>query len=213
MIMNLAEKQSDVLDKDKHFSAQENCLRLYMVALIGYLQSYIIDLLNELCDTLPVTWSETMPLYQKKYIVLQVKNKLKDFLIDHDEDGIPIDSEIEKQRIHILNDIKPLNEPAVIAKYGARESLKGFLKDNGSKSIDKAISQFRVDKMKFSDWLDKYHPRYRGIFDLLDNAIMIRNDVAHGTYKQRITRHEARIYTVAVYRLMFKADEFLRSST
>ena len=51
-LLLLTKQQSDKIERNRAFSDQENCLRLVIVALIGHFQSYIADLLNELCDLL-----------------------------------------------------------------------------------------------------------------------------------------------------------------
>lgn len=212
-LMLLTKVQSNEIEKNRPFSDQENCLRLVIVALIGHFQSYVTDLLNELCDVLPAAWEADMPLYQKKYVLVQLHRRLSYLLENADENSLASDTEIEKLRSSLMDCTNWLNNPVAVASSRFKEDLRGFLKDNGSKALDRAISQFGGGKLKFSDWIDKNYPKYRGIFDLLDNAIEIRNDVAHGKIDRRVTLREARIYVVAVYRLMLKADEYLEANT
>lgn len=211
-LIEIAKEQSDQLEAGRPFSDQENCLRLLMVALIGYFQAYVGDLLNELCDTLPTVWDDAMPLYQKRYILIQVHRRISLILDERKEHDLNNDAELQKFRNDILNCTGWASEPVHLASSGHREDLRGFLKDNGSKSLNKSISQFRADRLSFSDWLDSQHPKYRGVFELLDNVIRIRNDVAHGKIDQRITLREARTYVFIIYRLILKADEYLESS-
>ncbi len=211
-LIEFAEKQSDQLQKDRPLSDQENHLRLTMVVLIGQFQSYIGDFLNELCDTLPDTWDTNLPLFQKRYALVQLHRRLSLILQGREENDLNEDNKLEKFRKEILDCADWVTRPIALATSGHREDLRGFLKDNGSNSLDKAISQFGASQIKFSDWLDKNFPRYRGAFDQLDTVIQIRNDVAHGRIKNRITLREARIYIILVYRLMLKADEYLEPS-
>ena len=212
-LMTLAKEQPSEIEINRHFSDQENCLRLVIVALIGHFQSYVADLLNELCDTLPAAWQADMPLYQKKYILVQLHRRLNYLLENTDENSLTTDSDIEKLRSSLIDCTGWLNSPIAVASSRFKEDLRGFLKDNGSKALDRAISQLGGGQLKFSNWLDSTHPQYRGIFGLLDNAIEIRNDVAHGKIDRRVTLREARTYIIAVYRLMLKADEYLAVNT
>lgn len=208
-MMNLAETQSVQLEKDRPLSDQEICLRLVMVMLVGQLQSYVADLLNELCDTLPGHWDAALPLFQKRYVLVQLHRRLSSILIERSEAELVDNSNLEKFRKEVLDCAEWGTKPVSIASSGHREDLRGFLKDNGSKSLNKSISLFGANQLSFSDWLDKNHPKYRGIFEQLDNVIQLRNDVAHGKIKQRITIRDAKVYIFIVYRLMLKADEYL----
>ena len=64
--------------------------------------------------------------------------------------------------------------------------------------------------MRFSDWLYANSPGYRGVFDVLDDAIRVRNEVAHGQLNLRITDLDVRRYRVAIYRLINKVDEYVK---
>jgi hypothetical protein len=56
---------------------------------------------------------------------------------------------------------------------------------------------------------DPYYKRYASALATLDIVIAIRNDVAHGKIKGRLTLLDARQYVVLVHRLILKADEYL----
>ncbi|MCR4377116.1 MAG: HEPN domain-containing protein [Rhodospirillales bacterium] len=211
-LMEFAENQSDQLEKDRQLSDQENQLRLTMVALIGQFQAYIGDLLNELCDKLPGAWDTNLPLFQKRYALVQLHRRLSLILQDREESELVEDSKLEKFREEVLDCTSWVTRPISLAISGHREDLRGFLKDNGSNALNKAISQFGANQLQFSGWLHKNYPRYREAFGQLDDVIQLRNDVAHGKIEKRITFREARIYIILVYRLMLKADEYLELS-
>jgi hypothetical protein len=61
----------------------------------------------------------------------------------------------------------------------------------------------------FFNWLEKNHPRYRGLSDLLNIVIDTRNDVAHGTFLRRLTLREVRVHRVLVYRLIAKIESYM----
>jgi hypothetical protein len=206
--MELAESQSDQLQSNRQLSDQENHLRLVVVALIGQFQAYIADVMDELCDDLPETWEKLRP-FQKRYVTVQLRRRLEVVLEDYSE----VDLAEEKTPEQFKNAFSTCSDwartPAILAASSHREDLYGFLKDNSSKSLNRAISQFRPDGMRFSDWLYKNHPSYRDVFDLIDNAIQLRNEAAHGQIRQRATLRDVRTYRAVVFRLVQKADEYL----
>jgi hypothetical protein len=207
-LMNAAEFQSDQLQPGRRLSDQENFLRLVVVALVGQFQAYIADLMDELCDHLPNKWEELEP-FQKRYVTVQLRRRLESVLAQHSEDDLAQERKLE----HFKNALSACSDwpqkPATLASASSREEVYGFLKDNSSKSLNRAISQFRPDGMQFSDWLYKRHVAYRETFDVLDNAIRLRNEAAHGQVAQRLTLRDARTYRAIIYRLVQKADEYL----
>lgn len=182
---------------------------MVMVSLIGQFQIYLSDLLNEHCDNLPAAWANSMPLFQKRYVIVQAYRRLENMFAEIPETELVNSDAIDKARSRLLEVLKWLEQPSDLARTAQREDLKGFLKDNGSKALDKAISQHREDTLIFSNWLNKNHKSYRSALAILDRAISIRNDAAHGKIGGRITLPEARKYIVLVYRLIQKADEYL----
>ncbi len=207
-LLATAESQSDVLEPNRLLSDQENHLRMVMVAMIGQFQAYIADLLDELSDNLPDTW-DRLALFQKRYVVVQLRRRLQTVLAEHSEVEFAEERHIEQFRSAFLTCSEWPQRPSNLAGSAHREELYGFLKDNSSKALDRAISQFRPDGMRFSDWLYRNHGKYRDIFDLLDNAIRVRNEAAHGQIGQRLTLRDVRLYRVAIFRLIQKADEYL----
>ncbi len=207
-LMDVAESQSEALEPNRRLSDRENHLRLVMVALIGQFQAYIADLLDELCDGLPDKWDDLAP-FQKRYVMVHLRRRLEAVLEAHPEVGLGEDRNLEQFKDALSACSEWPQKPSTLAGSPHREELYGFLKDNSSKSLDRAISQFRPDGMKFSDWLYRNHPEYRDIFDRLDNAIRARNEAAHGQIEQRLTLRDVRTYRVIIYRLVQKADEYL----
>ncbi|MBA3915204.1 MAG: hypothetical protein H0X25_15415 [Acidobacteriales bacterium] len=206
--MNIAKAQSNMLEPSRRLSNQENHLRLVVVALVGQFQSYIADLLDELSDGLPETWEGLAP-FQKRYVIVQLRRRLESVLEAHPEMSLAEDRELERFKDAFSTCSEWPHKPSTLAGSTYRSELYGFLKDNSSKSLDRAISQFRSDGMKFSDWLYKNHSEYRDIFDRLDNAIRARNETAHGKIGQRLTLRDVRTYRAIIYRLIQKADEYL----
>jgi len=207
-LMENAESQSDELQPGRRVSDQENFLRLVVIALVGQFQAYVADLMDELCDNLPEKWDELAP-FQKRYVTVQLRRRLDLVLGQHPEAELIEDRKIERFKNALSTCSEWPQKPASLAFSSNREEVYGFLKDNSSKSLDRAISQFRPDGMLFSAWLYKHHAAYRETFDVLDNAIRLRNEAAHGQIGQRLTLRDTRTYRATIYRLVQKADEYL----
>jgi len=205
-----AESQSDELLLGRRLSDQENQLRLVVVGLVGQFQAYIAELMDELCDTLPEEWEQLAP-FQKRYVTVQLRRRLEWVLGQYSEVDLGEERKLEQFKNAISACSEWPQKPATLRSSSSKEEVYGFLRDNSSKSLDRAISQFRPDGMKFSDWLHRHHARYRGIFDVLDNAIRLRNEAAHGLIGQRITLRDVQTYRIIIYRLVPKADEYLET--
>ena len=206
--MELAETQSDQLQSGRRLSDQENQLRLVVVSLVGQFQAYVADLMDELCDNLPDTWEGLAP-FQKRYVSVQLRRRLAAILGVYSETDITEEQTSERFKTAFSTCSEWLRKPAILASSSQREQLYGFLKDNSSESLNRAISQFRQDGMRFTDWLYKNYPSYRDIFAVLDNAIRLRNEAAHGQIGQRLTLRDVRTYRATIYRLVQKADEYI----
>lgn len=176
-----------------------------MVAMIAQFQAYIADLLD---DNLPDGWNE-LSSFQKRYVTVQLRRRLEIVLDEYPEADLAEDRNLEQFKNAFSTCSEWPQLPSTLAASAHREELYGFLRDNSSKALDRAISQFRPDGMRFSDWLYRNHRQYREIFNLLDNAIRVRNEAAHGKIGQRLTLRDVRIYRAVVYRLIQKADESL----
>jgi hypothetical protein len=210
--MKIAESQSEQTADYRLLSDQENQLRMVTVSMVGQFQAYVSDMLNELCDQLPDNWDGLLP-FQKRYVAVHLRRRLEDLLESHQESDFADDRTAEHFQRAFLESAEWPRRPSALITSSHRRDLAGFLGDNGSKALDRAISQFRPDGMKFSDWLGRNHPRYRGYFDHLDNAIRLRNEAAHGQIRQRLTLRDVRLYRVVIYRLVQKADEYLGERT
>lgn len=208
-LFRFAAAQSDSLQPHRRLSDQENHLRLVMVALVGQLQSYIAELLEELSDNLPESWEHLTPL-QKRYVAVQIRRYIEGLTEDYPEPDLADEPRVEQFIRSFVTCSEWPNKPSSLAASPHRQEVHGFLRDSNSrKAIDRAISQFRPDGMRFSDWLSANFDRYREAFERLDNAIRVRNEVAHGRIEQRLTLRDVRSYRALIYRLVQKADEYV----
>lgn len=208
-LLKLAATKSDTLQPGRRLSDQESHLRLLMVALVGQMQCYVAELLEELADNLPESPEQLTPL-QKRYLAVQLRRYCEVLVEEHDEPGLADTRKSERFIAAFDSCLKWLTNPASLAASPHRQEVQGFLRDNNSrKAIDRAISQFRPDGMTFSDWLSANFAKYRDAFERLDNAISVRNEVAHGRIGQRLTIRDVRRYRALIYRLVQKADEYL----
>src|SRR5258707_245986 len=66
---------SETVLPDRRMSSQENHLRHVVVALVGILQSYLTELIEERADQLGDSW-ESSDLVQKRYISIQTTRRL-----------------------------------------------------------------------------------------------------------------------------------------
>ncbi len=210
-LLRTSRRQSDAVAPDCRMSSQENHLRHVVVALIGALQSYIAEMLEERADELIGPW-DTLGLVQKRYVSVQARRRLSRLIDLIEERDLSENKKIEQLQACIQDCAGWYETPALLARSAYREKLEGFLADNGTKAIDRAVSQFGNCGLSFFNWLSKNCPRYRGIEDLLDSVIALRNDVAHGTFIRRVTLREIRVYRVAIYRLIGKIDAYERAA-
>lgn len=60
--------------------------------------------------------------------------------------------------------------------------------------------------LSFFNWINRNHPKYRGLEDALNIVIDTRNDVAHGTFERRLTLRDVRIQRVLIFRLIAKME-------
>lgn len=188
-------------------SSQENHLRHVAVALVAALQAYITELVEAKADQLGDSW-DSLGSVQKKYVSVQTMRRLSSLIEQFPESDLAEEKKIEHLHAGILDCAGWHQTPSQLARSVYREKLEGFLANNGTKAIDRAVSQFGSCGLSFFNWLRKNYPRYRGMPDLLDSLIALRNDVAHGTFNRRLTLREARVYRAAVYRLVRKIEEY-----
>jgi hypothetical protein len=188
-------------------SSQENHLRYVVVALIGALQSYITEMLEQRADELCDSWDGLGPV-QKRYVSVQTRRRLARQIELVEESDLVDNRKIEQLQTCVHDCAAWYETPSLLARSAYREKLEGFLADNGTKAIDRAVSQFGNCGLSFFNWLSRNYPRYRGIDDLLDSAIALRNDIAHGMFNRRVTLRELRVYRVAVYRLIGRIDAY-----
>jgi RiboL-PSP-HEPN len=206
-LFRTSRRQPDEAPPDRRMSSQENHLRHVVVALIGALQSYITEMLEERADELCESWDSLGPV-QKRYVSVQARRRLSHLMEVVAESSLAENKKIEQLQACVYDCAGWYETPSLLARSAYREKLEGFLADNGTKAIDRAVSQFGNCGLSFFSWLSRNYPRYRGIDDLLDSAIALRNDVAHGTFNRRVTLRELRVYRVAIYRMIGRIDEY-----
>lgn len=206
-LIRTSRSQSDLTVADRRMSSQENHLRQVAVALVAALQSYITELVETKADQLGDSWDMLDPI-QKRYISVQTMRRLSRFRELFSESDFADESNTERLHDAIQHCAEWHSIPSQLARSAHREKLDGFLTNNGTKAIDRAVSQFGKGEMSFFNWLLKNYPRYRGVTDLLDSLVALRNDVAHGTFHRRLTLRDVRIYRVAIYRLVAKIEEY-----
>jgi hypothetical protein len=206
-LLRTSHSKSDVVPPDRRMSAQEAHLRHVVVALIGLLQACLSELLEEHADELCDSWDELLDV-QKRYVSVQTVRRLSKLIESLPESELAESKKVEQLRVGVQECAEWHRQPALLARSAYRQRLDGFFADNGTKAIDRAISQFGNCELSFFNWLSKYCPRYRGMSDLLDSIIALRNDVAHGSFNRRTTLREVRLYRIAIYRLISKFGEY-----
>jgi hypothetical protein len=209
-LIRTARSRPDTVGPDRRMSLQENHLRHVAVALVAAMQSYLSDLLEIKADELGDSW-DALDLVQKRYVSVQTTRRLLNLVELFPESELVEEKKIEQLHIGIQDCSGWHQTPSILARSAYREKLEGFLSDNGTRALDRAVSQFGNCGLSFFNWLSKNYPRYRGIPDLLDSLIALRNDVAHGTFNRRVTLREARVYRVAIYRLVGKIEEYQKA--
>ena len=202
--------ESDTVAAGHRMSSQENHLRLVVVALIGALQAYVAELLEEQADELGDSW-DSLGLPQKRYLSVQTVRRLSVQALIPESD-FTNEKKIEQLQTVVQECAGWCQTPSLLARSACRQRLDGFLADNGTKALDRAVSQFGKGGLSFFNWLTKNYPRYRGISDLLDSMIALRNDVAHGTFNRRVTFREVRVYRTAVYRLVGRIEAYQKAN-
>jgi hypothetical protein len=207
LLLKIASAADDTLHEGYRISLREQQLRLFVVALIGNLQAYVSERLEEACDGLPNTWDALNPV-QRRYVSAHIHRRCSRLIVEHPEVSL-LDERRGTQFIRQLVDCTNWShDPSSLSASVLKEDLDGFLGDNGSKSLSRALTLHRPDGMRFSDWLGA-QPPHRTTLDILDNAIRLRNDAAHGKVEQRVTLEDARRYRAIVTRIVQKADEYI----
>jgi hypothetical protein len=180
-----------------------------MVLIVGSLHSYLAALLEDWADRLVDDWN-ALSLLQKRYVVLHVRRSLARLLVEIPESELWEERALNRFRISALRVGEWLQRPTVLAASPDREELTGFFRDLGAKAIERALSRFRGDGIPFFGWLVGLGRRYDGYRDRLDEAITIRNEVAHGILNRRVTVKDVRDHFALVTEIVRKAEEFVR---
>jgi hypothetical protein len=207
-LLTTAKQLSDQVAERRRMSAQENQLRQIAVALVATLQAYVSELLEEKADEIGEDWKALSDL-QRRYVAVHARRRLDAALLDCDENELAQSSKVEPFRKTTLDCADWFMKPSLLARTAYRMKLDGFLGDNGTNTLNQAISRFGIGEMRFFNWLAKHYPRYRGVEDQLDVLIATRNDVAHGTFERRLTMHDTRIYRVLIYRMIAKIEIYV----
>jgi hypothetical protein len=207
-LLATARRLPDQVAARRRMSAQENQLRQVAIALVAVLQAYVSELLEEKADEIGNDWDGLSDL-QRRYIAVQARRRLEAALEGCEERELTEPSKIGPFRKTTLDCADWFRKPSLLARSAYRAKLDGFLQDNGTNTLNSAISRFGNGEMRFFDWLAKHHPRFRGVEDQLDVLIATRNDVAHGTFERRLTMRDTRIYRVLVYRMIAKIEIYI----
>jgi hypothetical protein len=197
----------DSLGPGVRLSLRERQLRLFVVSLIGSLQAYIAELLEEICDHLPDDWN-ALTLIQRRYVCTHIHRRSSNLIQEYPEAAFHEDKKVEQFIKQVSECVNWYSHPSSLSASVLKADLEGFLGDNGSKALDRALTMHRPDAMRFSDWLGA-QKAHRSSMEILDNAIRLRNEAAHGKIAQRITVEDARRYRVIVTRIVQKADEYV----
>jgi hypothetical protein len=206
-LFTTAQNQLESIPANCRMSSQENHLRYLVVALVGALQLYLTEILEERADELCDSWNG-LDSVQRRYVSVQVRRRLALLIDAIPESDLADSKKIDRLQASVIECESWYRTPSLLARSAYREKLEGFLSDNGTKAIDRAVSQFGSSGLSFFNWLYKTCPRYRGVDDLLDSAIALRNNVAHGTFNRRVTLRDARVYRVAIYRLIGRIEAY-----
>jgi len=210
-LLMTARNLSEQVAEQRRMSAQENQLRQVAVALVGALQAYVSELLEEHADRIGDEW-DALSDVQRRYVAVQARRRIEAALEGCEESELAEPSKVGSLRKTTLECANWYDKPSTLARSVYRAKLGGFLQDNGANTLDRAVSRFGNCGMTFFSWIAKYYPRYRGVEDALNVLIATRNDVAHGTFERRLTMREIRIYRLLVYRLIAKIEEYVGAS-
>lgn len=199
----------DTIEADERISKQEMILRLAMVAIIAALHRYLATLLEDWADKLVDDW-DTLSLLQKRFVVVHVRRGLERLVAEFSEGALWEEKDQKRFRLTALKFAEWLQKPTVLAASPEREELTGFFRDQGAKSIDRALSRFRGDGKPFFGWLLGQNAGYAGYEDRLNEVITVRNEVAHGILNRRLTMLDVREHWAFVTVMTRKAEDFLR---
>jgi hypothetical protein len=209
-LLRTAEKLSDEVPVGRRMSPQEIQARHVVVSLVALLQSYITDLLEQKADEMSTNWDE-LDENERRYVAVQSRRRLQALLEGCEESALVESGKVDSLRETVLHCAAWYQNPSLLSRSAYRDKLDGFLNDNGTNVLDRVISRFGHADMRFFNWLYKNRPRYRGIKDTLDLIIDIRNDVAHGRIRRRVTLREVREHRVRIYRLIGKIQEYMET--
>src|ERR1035437_4267318 len=93
----IATDLSDSVGPGRRMSPQENQLRYIVVALIGLIQAYVSELLEERADDLAQTW-DALSEIERRYVAVQARRHLDGFLEGCTEEELAAPRKIESLR-------------------------------------------------------------------------------------------------------------------
>lgn len=205
----MADRLPDTIEAGQRISTQEMVLRFVMVSIVGALHRFLATLLEDWADKLVDDW-DSLSLLQKRFVALHVHRAFERLLAEFSEGDLWDEKAQRKFRLATSKYAEWLQRPTVLAASPEREELTGFFRDQGAKAIDRALSRFRCDGQPFFGWLLSQSGRYTGYEDRLNEAITIRNEVAHGTLNRRLTTVDVRGHWACITSIVRKAEDFLR---
>lgn len=204
-LLERALEASDILREGQRMSDRELSLRSVMVVLVGNLQAYLGNIVDELCDNLPSDWNR-LTLVQKRYIAVHAYRVITELPYEFEEKLLNESTKINQFMKRISGVAKWLDDPGAFTRTASKQEVQGFLGDNGTQALDRAVSLH--GPQRFSDWLDS-KPQFRGLLGSIDPLVQLRNDVAHGVFNRRVTDNDARQNFVLVNKLVARIEVYL----
>jgi len=180
-----------------------------MVVTVAQLHGYLTELLEEWADLLGSDLKKLSPI-GRRYVMVQVWRTLSDAIEEHPEDDMG-DSKAQAALAQRLEEtVKWLDDPRELARAPARPRVEGFFRQWGASAIERTLTHFRDDGTKFFTWLREQHHAYDDFYVRVNAAIDVRNEVAHGELRTRLTLEDVRRHRATISLLVMKSELFVR---
>lgn len=207
-LLDLAMAADGTVARGQRIANQELLLRSATVVLVGALHNYVETLLEEWGDLLGPDF-KSLSTISRKYVVLQIQLRLTQALGEYPEESLGDPGAQEKFANAVAESCEWLNIPKSLAASASRPRLEGFFRQWGANAVDRALTQFRDDGTKFFTWLSKQNTGYSDYFIRLNSVIEMRNEVAHGLLKGRLTIEDFRRHRSTISQLVRKSEQFV----
>jgi hypothetical protein len=176
--------------------------------LVGAFHNYLEDMLEEWGDLLGSTLEDLSPIL-RRYVAVQVHRRLAGAIGEYSEEAVGDEGNQKKFLSTVSDTAGWIIDPKILAGSASRPKLEGFFRQWGSQAVERALTQFRHDGTKFFTWLSCEHDAYADYFTRLDSAILVRNQIAHGTVGTRLTIEDVRRHRATISMLVIKAEQFV----